>query len=109
MPKCVAYAASKAALLNLTRNFAFAHRRQGIRANYVALGWIATPTEHRTMLAEGQPDDWLTSMADKTHPFGRILRPADLATLVVYLLSDDSQMHTADCINLHEQFFGTWE
>ena len=47
MPKLVAYASSKAALLNLTRNFAFAQRKYGIRANYVALGWTATPTEHR--------------------------------------------------------------
>lgn len=109
MPKLVAYAASKAALLNLTRNFAFAQRHARIRANYIALGWLATPTEHTTMLAEGMPADWLTSVADPGHPFGRILRPSDVGALCVHLLSDSAALHTGDCFNLHEQFFGTWE
>lgn len=46
MPKLAAYAGSKGALLTLTKNLAFAKRRQGIRANYIALGWTATPREH---------------------------------------------------------------
>ena len=61
------------------------------------------------MLKEGLPEDWLTSIADASHPLGRILRPTDVARLVVYLLSDDASLQTATCIDLHEQFFGTWE
>jgi NAD(P)-dependent dehydrogenase (short-subunit alcohol dehydrogenase family) len=108
MPKLVAYAASKSALLGLTKNFAFAHRRQCIRANYIAVGWMATPAEHQTMLREGRSEDWLVS-ADASHPFGRILRPRDVAKLAVHLLSDDAALHTGDCIDLNEVFVGTWE
>ena len=109
MPKLVAYAASKAALLAITKNFAFAKRHHRIRANYIALGWTATPTEHETMLAEGQPSDWLSRVADPSHPFGRIYRPADVGHLVAYLMSDAAKMQTGTCIDLHEGFFGTWE
>ena len=87
MPKLVAYASSKAALLNLTKNFAFAHRKQGIRANYIAVGWMSTPAEHKTMTEiEGRPETWLEE-ADAGHAFGRILRPWDVAKQVVHLLS----------------------
>lgn len=107
-PKLVANAASKSALLALTRNFAFAMRRQRIRANYIALGWTDTPTEHQAMLSDGAPSDWLEK-ADAGHPFGRILRPDDVARLVVHLMSDDAALQTAACIDLHEKFLGTWE
>ena len=109
MPKLAAYATSKGALLTMTKNFAFAKRRARIRANYIALGWMHTPTEHATMLSEGQPEDWLVSVADPSHPFGRILRPWDVAKLVVHLLSDDAAMQTATCTDLHERFTGSWE
>lgn len=110
MPKLCAYAASKGALLTLTRNFAFAKRRARIRANYIALGWTATPAEHRTMVEyEGMGEGWLERVADPSHPMGRIFRPWEVARLVVHLVSDEAQLHTATCIDLHEKFFGTWE
>lgn len=109
MPKLVAYASSKAALLNMTKNFAFAHRKQGIRANYIAVGWMATPAEHKTMTEqEGRPSSWLED-ADGGHPFGRILRPWDVAKQVVHLLSDDSEMFTGGVLDLHENHNGCWE
>lgn len=108
MPKLVSYAASKAALLGLTKNFAFAHRKHGIRANYVALGWTTTPAEHETMLREGREPDWLDE-ADAGAPLGRLFRPRDVARLAVHLLSDDAQLHTGDCIDLSEQLMGCWE
>ena len=60
------------------------------------------------MLAEGRSEDWLAE-ADASHPFGRILRPEDVSSLVVHLLSDDACMQTASIIPFHEQFIGTWE
>jgi len=41
-PKLVAYATSKGALETMTKNFAFAHRNDRIRANYIACGWMYT-------------------------------------------------------------------
>lgn len=110
MEKLAAYAAAKGALLTMTRNLAFAKRRHGIRANYIALGWTATPAEHACMAQEHPlgAEGWL-QVADASHPLGRIYRPSDVASLVTFLMSDDAQMLTADCIDLHEKFFGTWE
>lgn len=108
MPKLVAYATSKGALLTMTKNLANAKRESGIRANYIACGWMSTPAEHDTQLGEGQPADWL-QRADEAHHFGRILRPWDIAKTVTHLLSDDGAMMSGDCINLHEKFFGCWE
>ena len=41
-PKLVAYATSKGALETMTKNFAYAHRNDRIRANYIACGWMYT-------------------------------------------------------------------
>lgn len=108
MPKLVAYASSKSALLGMTKNLAHAKRGAGIRANYIAVGWMSTPAEHDTQLAEGKPADWLKA-ADAQHHFGRILRPWDIAKQTAHLLSDDGAMMSGECINLHEKFFGCWE
>ena len=108
MPSHVAYATSKGALLTMTKNFAFAKRKSKIRANYIAVGWMATPAEHQVMTSEGRPENWLEA-ADASHPNGRILRPWDVARCVAHLISDDGEMHTGDVINLHERHFGTWE
>ena len=94
-----------------TKNFAFAKRKQRIRANYIILGWVATPTEHKTMMSEGLAENWLESVADASHPFGRISRPVDVAKHVVHLLSDDACLQTASCVDLHcfEPVTGCWE
>jgi hypothetical protein len=42
--------------------------------------------------------------ADANHPYGRILRPADVAKQVVHLLSDDSVMQSGGIIDFHEKF-----
>lgn len=108
MPKCVAYAASKGALLTLTKNLAFAKRDAGIRANYVALGWCATPREHAVMSEEHDDGEGWLAAADRSHPFGRIARPEDVGNYCVFLCSDEGRMLSGDCINLHEKFFGAW-
>ena len=54
------YAASKAALAALTRNLAHAHRRDRIRFNGIACGWMDTPGEDATQRRwHGAGDDWL--------------------------------------------------
>ena len=56
----------------------------------------------------GKPEGWLDD-ADAAHPFGRILRPRDIAKMAVHLLSDDAEMQTGSVIDIHEQFFGCWD
>jgi len=104
-PYLAAYAASKGALATLTKNTAHAARFDRIRVNGVCLGWTYTPNEHRTQLAAGQPEDWLERVSMEK-PFGRLLLPEDLAYLVGFLLSDQSEMMTGALIDFDQKVIG---
>lgn len=97
-PKLTAYATSKGALTVLTRNVAFAVRDDRIRVNGLNVGWMETPGEHAVQRAEGAPADWLEK-ADAASPFGRILRPGDVAGMVVFLLAETGAMVTGSIID----------
>jgi len=103
------YSSMKGAINTMTKNAAFAFRKDKVRVNCIAVGWMATPAEHDTMTGHhGKPEDWLDA-ADAAHPFGRILRPRDIAKMTVHLLSDDAEMQTGSIVDIHEQFFGCWD
>ena len=87
-PDLAAYSATKAALANMTRNAANAHRGDRIRVNAINLGWTATPGEEK-MQAEtlGLGAGWLDAAAASV-PFGRLFTAREAANLAVFLLSD---------------------
>ena len=97
------YACTKGALVTMTKHAAWALRKHHIRSNYVAVGWMSTPAEDAIQKGEGEGDDWLVR-ADAAHPLGRILRPVDVAKLVVHLLSDDASMQSGAVIDFHSKF-----
>lgn len=101
----LAYSTSKGALATLTKNMAHGLCRDRIRVNGILLGWMYTPNEHKTQLAEGQPENWLEE-AERSRPFGRLLRPEDLAPLATYLLSDRSEMMTGALIDFDQKVMG---
>jgi len=107
-PKLTAYCTSKGALLTLTKNVAHAMRGERIRVNGLNIGWMATPGEHAVQKAEGQDDDWL-ERADAQAPLGRILRPDDVARLVIFLLSDDGLMMTGSVIDFDQVVVGAYD
>jgi len=102
------YAATKGALATLTKNAAHGLLRDRIRVNGIAIGWMYTPHEHEIQLANGQPEDWL-ERAEAEKPFGRLLRPHDVAGLVAYLLSDQSEMMTGSLIDFDQKVVGCFE
>jgi len=85
-PVLTAYAASKAALAVLTKNAGHSLQPDRIRVNGLNIGWTATEGEHVVQMGVGQAEDWLAE-ADASRPFGRLLRPGDIAPMVTYLLS----------------------
>lgn len=107
-PKLTAYATSKGALGILTKNVAYAVRRDRIRVNGLMIGWMDTPAEHAIQKAEGQPADWL-QRAEAQMPFGRILRPDDVAGLTAWLLSDRGQMMTGALIDFDQNVIGAYD
>ena len=66
-----AYAPSKGALHQLTRQMAIEYAPHGIRVNAVGLGTVDTPLVHRSAEASGDPAKFWAMLRDN-HPIGRI-------------------------------------
>ena len=100
------YAASKGALNVLTKNVAYAAVRHRIRANAINLGWMDSDGEdviQRRYHSGGK--DWLAE-AEARMPFGRLLKPDEVARTIAYLASDESGMMTAAFLDLDQTVIG---
>jgi NAD(P)-dependent dehydrogenase (short-subunit alcohol dehydrogenase family) len=106
-PALTGYAASKAALATLTRNAGYQLQPDRIRVNGLNIGWTATEGEHAVQTEEGQPAEWQAA-ADASRPFGRLLRPDDIAPMVTYLLSDGAAMVTGSVIDFDQTVHGPY-
>jgi NAD(P)-dependent dehydrogenase (short-subunit alcohol dehydrogenase family) len=106
-PVLTAYSASKGALAVLTRNAGYSLQPDRIRVNGLNIGWTATEGEHGVQTGVGQPSDWLAE-ADASRPFGRLLRPGDIAPIVTYLLSDAAEMVTGSVIDFDQTVHGPY-
>lgn len=107
-PNLTPYSVSKGALATLTKNAAHSQSRHRIRVNALNIGWMATPAEHAVQTLEGQPENWLEA-ADRGSPFGRILRPRDVAGMTAYLLSDEACMMTGALIDFDQHVMGIYK
>ena len=85
-PNTGAYAASKAALLNLTMTMAAELAPHGIRVNAISPGMVPTDSFYRVLQFT---EDDLAALA-RTVPLGRMGRPEDMAAAVLYLASPAS-------------------
>jgi len=106
-PFLTAYSASKGALATLTKNTALGLRPLRIRVNGINLGWADTPGEHVVQQQDGNPPDWLDRAAP-SQPFGRLIRPRDVAGLATYLLSDAAEMMTGALIDFDQNVMGAY-
>jgi NAD(P)-dependent dehydrogenase (short-subunit alcohol dehydrogenase family) len=106
LPTLAIYSASKGALAVLTKNVANAHKEDRVRCNGIILGWTDTPAE-REMQSKtlGLGDDWLEAV-EKQQPFGRLLKPEDVANLAVFLLSDAAGPMTGALIDQEQRVPG---
>ncbi|CAG0996139.1 3-oxoacyl-[acyl-carrier protein] reductase [Methanosarcinales archaeon] len=77
------YAATKAGLVGMTKTLAKELGKKGIRVNAVAPGFIYTP------MTETMPEKILEMMKEKT-PLKRLGTPADVASTLLFLASDDA-------------------
>jgi NAD(P)-dependent dehydrogenase (short-subunit alcohol dehydrogenase family) len=89
-PELVAYAATKAAIVNLTKSTAKLAMHQGVRVNAVAPGPVWTPLIPATMPAEK-----VKTFGENT-VFGRPAQPVELARIFVFLASDDASYVTGE-------------
>lgn len=90
-PLSIAYAASKAGLVGFTRSIASAFAGHNIRANGVAPGLIETE------ILEGVNQEAIDRIVDST-PMKRIGQPDDVASVVQFLLSEESKFMTGQTL-----------
>lgn len=93
VPGFSAYAASKAAVRALARNFAGELASRGIRVNVVSPGPIATPIWGRVEGASGLDSDTEKRFASRV-PLARMGLPHEVAQTVLFLVSDASSYIT---------------
>jgi NAD(P)-dependent dehydrogenase (short-subunit alcohol dehydrogenase family) len=99
----VAYSISKGALMTLSRNLADSLCYDKIRVNHFNVGWVLTPNEIKTKIADGLPADWYEHIEPQYAPSGKIMPPEKIAGAAVYWLSDESKPISGSVIEL-EQF-----
>lgn len=102
------YAASKAALANITRNAAQTLRAQRIRVNGINCGWMDTPGEDEVQRRwHGAGDGWL-ERAEAEQPMGMLVKPAHVAGLVSYLGGPRSGVMTGAVIDFDQHVAGAF-
>jgi NAD(P)-dependent dehydrogenase (short-subunit alcohol dehydrogenase family) len=102
-----AYSASKGALITLTKNVAYSVMNRQIRVNGLTIGHMNTPGEDRIMkVFHGADDSWLQG-AEAQKPFGRLLKPDEVARAVAFLASGESGLMTGSIIVFDQQVLGT--
>lgn len=106
VPMLTVYAASKATLNILTKNIAYSVMRHRIRVNALNLGWMDTPGEDSTQRRyHSGGKDWLAA-AEARQPFGRLLKPAEVARAIAYLASDELGMMTGAIVDFDQSVAG---
>ncbi len=86
-----AYAATKGAMISMTRGLSVELARYGITANTIIPGWIET-----AMTAPRVGDDTFEDRVIKRVPVRRWGQPDDFAGIAVYLASDASSYQTGE-------------
>lgn len=89
-PKMSIYAASKHAVLGLTRSAAVEYAKKGVRINAVCPAVIDTDMFRRAAALEPRKAEFAASM----HPVGRLGKAEEIAAAVLYLCSEGAGFTT---------------
>lgn len=102
VPHFSAYVASKHAIIGLTRSLAWELGPRGIRVNAVCPGWVRTEAALRSAAAMAEmhgrhvEEELQHIVAAQAVP--RLLEPADIAGLYLFLASDDARAITGESV-----------
>tara|TARA_B100000524_G_scaffold157474_1_gene79838 strand:+ start:101 stop:823 length:723 start_codon:yes stop_codon:yes gene_type:complete len=92
-PNRFIYGTTKAAVIGLTKSVAVDYVKQGIRCNAICPGTVDTPSLHSRLKDTG---DYEKAKQDfiARQPLGRIGKAEEIASLALYLSSDESSFVT---------------
>jgi NAD(P)-dependent dehydrogenase (short-subunit alcohol dehydrogenase family) len=95
-PNRLAYCATKAAVVMMTKVLAIEWARSGVRVNAVAPGYIDTPGTAELVTA-GRID--VGKISNRT-PLNRLGRPEEIADAVAFLVSDAASYVTGHVLSV---------
>lgn len=91
------YGATKAAVIGMTKSLAADFVKKGIRANAICPGTVDTPSLGDRIRAQGDEEQARADFIAR-QPMGRLATAEEIAELVVYLASDESQFMTGQTV-----------
>ena len=85
--RSLAYTASKAGIINMTKTLALEYAKYNVRVNTISPGYVDTPflDENREMI-----ETYIQSLI----PLARLGKPEEVAKMVIFLASDDASYIT---------------
>ncbi len=97
-PGVVVYGATKGALMALARGQAMELAKDKIRVNTVSPGTVDSPMLHRFLEEEATDKEKARAGFDKIHPLGKIASVEEVASVVIFLASNDAANVTGEDI-----------
>jgi 2-keto-3-deoxy-L-fuconate dehydrogenase len=98
-PNRFVYATTKAGVIGLTKSVAIDYVARGIRCNCICPGTVETPSLEDRIAAQGDRETALRAFVAR-QPMGRLGRPEEVASLAVYLASDESSFTTGTAVSI---------
>lgn len=93
VPNRFVYTTTKAAVLGLTKSVAADYVTRGIRCNAICPGTVESPSLHDRLRATGDYDQAMKDFIAR-QPMGRLGSAEEIASLALYLASDESAFTT---------------
>jgi len=94
-----AYSVSKHGLIGLVRSMAVDYAPYGVRVNGIAPGSVDTPMLRDAVDASDNPAAVYAEI-DGMHPLGRMAHPSEIASVVVFLASDNASFITGEVLKV---------
>jgi NAD(P)-dependent dehydrogenase (short-subunit alcohol dehydrogenase family) len=92
-----AYTAAKGGVISLTRAVAMAYAKQHVRCNVICPGAVDTPMMAHVLHGSNPK---LREGFERSHPIGRLGTPEDIASMALYLASDESSWVTGSVFTI---------